>query len=76
MLTVRGRFQEGAIQLLEPVNQPDGDVLVTFLDRSLEVPTLKIVFGMFSGTQQSTEADVQEAEFLGESGDIWKPCIK
>ena len=69
MLTVRGKFQDGTIQLLEPAPEKAGDVLIIFLDEGTEAHTQTMVFGMFLGDHQSVEADFLAGEFSGDVGD-------
>ncbi|NJL47197.1 MAG: hypothetical protein HC929_06450 [Leptolyngbyaceae cyanobacterium SM2_5_2] len=66
MLTVKGRYENGEIHLLESAPPGKQDVLVIFLDAP-EPPHFDqmMVFGMFSGGHQSTEEDFHIAEFFG-----------
>ena len=70
MLTVKGRYEDGEIHLLEPAPPGEQDVLVIFLDTA-QAPHYEqmMVFGMFSGNCQSTEDDFRIVEFSGDVGD-------
>ncbi len=66
-----GIYRNGVIELLEfPENIYESRVLITFLTEPSipKSPTL-IQFGMFAGTQQSTEADFEIAQFQGDTDD-------
>ena len=66
-----GIYRNGVIELLEfPENIYESRVLITFLtELSIpESPTF-IQFGMFAGTQQSTESDFEIAQFRGDADD-------
>jgi hypothetical protein len=66
-----GVYRNGVIELLEfPENIYESRVLITFLTAPsiAQSPTF-IQFGMFAGTQQSTEADFEIAQFQGDTDD-------
>jgi|GEM_PF-644763 len=76
--TVEGIYKNGTIQLSEiPPNISESKVLITFVNTELDTEPEKktsnsskmIYFGMFSGENQSTEADFHEAEFNGDCDD-------
>jgi hypothetical protein len=71
--TVEGIYKNGIIQLKEiPENITESQVLITFIENPLKVtPSQMIKFGMFSGVNQSTEADFQEAEFKDNFNQSW-----
>jgi hypothetical protein len=67
---VEGIYRSGHIELLEvPQDIQESRVLVTFLPATSAPPNQMITFGMFAGSQQSTEADFKLAEFHGDSDD-------
>ena len=67
--TIQGIYRNGKIELLEsPQGIAESQVFVTFLGPQPSSATQQLMsFGMFSGTQQSTEADFKEAEFQGDA---------
>jgi hypothetical protein len=69
--TIQGIYKNGKIELADiPQGITESQVLVTFLNlQSPERTKHTMVFGMFSGIQQSTEADFKEAEFYGDADD-------
>ncbi|NES20607.1 MAG: hypothetical protein F6K41_17170 [Symploca sp. SIO3E6] len=69
--SIKGIYKNGEIKLSEVPHQvSESLVIVTFLEPQ-NTPQLKhtMQFGMFSGKQQSTEADFEVAEFYGDSED-------
>jgi hypothetical protein len=66
-----GIYKNGIIELLEfPKNIYESRVLITFLTTpSLPQSPAFIQFGMFSGSQQSTEADFEITQFQGDADD-------
>ncbi|PSB30347.1 hypothetical protein C7B69_08690 [filamentous cyanobacterium Phorm 46] len=66
-----GIYRNGVIELLEfPENIYESRVLITFLTApSIPKSPTFIQFGMFAGTQQSTEADFEIAQFRGDTDD-------
>lgn len=70
MQTVKGKYQDGKIQLLEPAPQGSGDVLVIFLNEEGPSPQPQMMqFGMFASSHQSTETDFKLVEFAGDADD-------
>lgn len=75
--TIEGIYKNGTIHLTEmPQNISNSRVFITFLETEPPIDNQKglksskmIYFGMFSGKNQSTEADFQEAEFHGDFDD-------
>jgi hypothetical protein len=69
--TIQGIYRNGKIELLEPPQGiTESQVYVTFVPQMPSTTTQHLMtFGMFSGVQQSTEADFQEAEFHGDAED-------
>lgn len=69
--TVRGHYRNGRVELDEmPQGITEGQVFVTFLTaQETSSPERLMTFGMFSGPQQSTEADFKSAEFQGDAED-------
>ena len=69
--TIQGIYKNGKIELADiPQGITESQVLVTFLNiQSPKTNKHTMVFGMFSGIQQSTEADFKEAEFHGDADD-------
>lgn len=75
--TIEGIYKNGTIQLTEiPQNISNSRVLITFLEKDSLInnqtglkSSSMIYFAMFSGENQSTEADFQEAEFHGDFND-------
>ena len=66
-----GIYRNGVIELLEfPENIYESRVLITFLtELSIPKSPTFIQFGMFSGSQQSTDADFEIAQFRGDTDD-------
>lgn len=66
-----GIYRNGVIELLEfPENIYESRVLITFLtELSIPKSPTFIQFGMFAGTQQSTESDFEIAQFRGDTDD-------
>jgi hypothetical protein len=66
-----GIYRNGVIELLEfPENIYESRVLITFLtELSIPKSPTFIQFGMFAGTQQSTESDFEIAQFRGDADD-------
>lgn len=69
--SIEGIYKNGEIQLAElPLHVSESLVIVTFLEpKTTPKPKRMMQFGMFSGNQQSTEADFEVAEFHGDSED-------
>ncbi|MBH8565998.1 hypothetical protein I8748_28190 [Nostoc sp. CENA67] len=69
--SIEGVYKDGKVQLTElPLDISESRVIVTFLEPKKNQHKQQIMqFGMFSGNQQSTEADFQIAEFQGDSED-------
>jgi len=69
--SIKGIYKNGEIKLSElPPDVSESLVIVTFLEPQTTIKSKKIMqFGMFSGSQQSTETDFEVAEFLGDSED-------
>lgn len=67
---IEGIYRNGTIQLAEmPQGVSESRVIVTFLEPQ-PTPSPQIMqLGMFAGANQSTEADLQIAEFRGDAGD-------
>ena len=64
---IEGIYKDGKVELKElPSDISESFVIVTFLKSKKDQIML---FGMFSGNQQSTEADFEIAEFHGDSED-------
>ena len=65
---IEGIYKNGKVELVEmPEGISESRVIVTFLKAKADSQSSQIIqFGMFSGSQQSTEADFQLAEFLGD----------
>ena len=69
--SIEGVYKQGKVELIElPSDISESRVIVTFLE-SKKNPVKKQImqFGVFSGNQQSTEADFEIAEFHGDSED-------
>ncbi|WP_250123536.1 hypothetical protein [Chroococcidiopsis sp. CCMEE 29] len=67
---VEGIYRNGKIELLEtPHNIQESRVLITFLSSVIHQEPVLMTFGMFSGEQQSTEADFEIAQFQGDCDD-------
>ncbi|MEO1763705.1 MAG: hypothetical protein AAFR83_17455 [Cyanobacteria bacterium J06629_18] len=66
--SVEGIYKNGKIELSElPSDVKQSRVIVTFLEsESVEHSSQMITFGMFSGSNQSTEEDFKIAEFSGD----------
>ena len=71
--TVEGLYKNGQIQLNEiPENITESIVLITFIENQIKLPQSQMItFGMFSGANQSTEADFQEAQFKDNFNNSW-----
>ncbi|BBD62535.1 hypothetical protein NIES2109_53800 [Nostoc sp. HK-01] len=70
--SIEGVYKNGKVELTElpPDDISEGRVIITFLEsKNNQQPKQIMQFGMFSGNQQSTEADFQIAEFYGDSND-------
>ena len=66
-----GIYRNGKIELAEiPQDITESQVFVTFFKpQSVILANQFMSFGMFSGSQQSTEADFRDAEFNGDVDD-------
>jgi len=69
--TIQGMYRNGKVELAEiPKDITESQVFVTFFKpQSVSRATQFMSFGMFSGSQQSTEADFRDAEFNGNVDD-------
>lgn len=69
--TIQGIYRNGKVELAEiPQDITESQVFVTFFKpQSVSRATQFMSFGMFSGSQQSTEADFRDAEFNGDIDD-------
>ena len=69
--TIQGMYRNGKIELAEiPQDITESQVFVTFFKpQSVSLASQFMSFGMFSGSQQSTEADFKDAEFNGDIDD-------
>ncbi|WP_414563330.1 MULTISPECIES: hypothetical protein [unclassified Anabaena] len=68
--SIEGIYKNGKVELRElPGEISESRVSVTFLDFKTHQQKQIMQFGMFSGNQQSTEANFKIAEFNGDSGD-------
>lgn len=69
--SIEGVYKDGKVELTElPFDISESLVIVTFLEpKKTQQPKQIMQFGMFSGNQQSTEADFQVVEFHGDSDD-------
>lgn len=69
--SIEGIYKQGQIELTElPEDILESRVIVTFLEPKKKQLNKQIMqFGMFSGSQQSTDADFEIAEFYGDSQD-------
>ncbi|AFY41057.1 hypothetical protein [Nostoc sp. PCC 7107] len=69
--SIEGVYKNGKVELTElPPGISESMVIVTFLEsKKTQQPTQIMHFGMFSGNQQSTEADFHITEFHGDSED-------
>ena len=79
--TIQGMYRNGKVELAEiPKDITESQVFVTFFKpESVSRASQFISFGMFSGSQQSTEADFRDAEFNGdrlEKIDGWGDLLK
>jgi hypothetical protein len=68
---VEGIYRNGKIELTEaPQGVVESRVIVTFLGVESSVSVGHMIhFGMFPGSNLSTEADFQSAEFYGDAED-------
>ena len=68
---IEGIYKDGKVELKElPSDISESFVIVTFLKSKKNHKKDQIMlFGMFSGNQQSTEADFEIAEFHGDTED-------
>jgi hypothetical protein len=67
---VEGIYRSGTIELLAiPQGIEESRVLVTFLPAEPVQSGKMMTFGLFTGSQQSTEADFAIAQFQGDSDD-------
>ena len=69
--TIQGMYRNGKVELAEiPKDITESQVFVTFFKpQSASLASQFMSFGMFSGSQQSTEADFRDAEFNGDIDD-------
>jgi hypothetical protein len=69
--TIQGIYRNGKVELAEiPQDITESQVFVTFFKPQLVSLTSQFMsFGMFSGSQQSTDADFRDAEFNGDIDD-------
>ena len=69
--TIQGIYRNGKIELAEiPQDITESQVFVTFFKpETVSRASQFMSFGMFSGSQQSTEADFRDAEFNGDIDD-------
>lgn len=69
--TIQGIYRNGKVELAEiPKDITESQVFVTFFKpESVSRASQLMSFGMFSGSQQSTEADFRDAEFDGDVDD-------
>ena len=69
--TIQGIYRNGKVELAEiPQDITESQVFVTFFKpQSVSRASQFMSFGMFSGSQQSTEADFRDAEFNGDIDD-------
>jgi hypothetical protein len=69
--SIEGLYKHGSILLSEiPEDIDESRVIVTFLEAKPKQQAKQIIyFGMFAGSQQSSEEDFQLAEFIGDSDD-------
>ncbi|MGB3640606.1 MAG: hypothetical protein WBA39_23980 [Rivularia sp. (in: cyanobacteria)] len=69
--SVEGIYKDGKIELSElPSDVTQSRVIVTFLESKPVEQTGQIMtFGMFAGSNQSTEGDFKIAEFRGDADD-------
>ncbi|MBD2691273.1 hypothetical protein [Anabaena catenula] len=68
---IEGIYKDGKVELKElPSDISESLVIVTFLKSEKNQQKNQMMkFGMFSGNNQSTEADFEIAEFHGDSED-------
>ena len=69
--TIQGIYRNGKVELAEiPQDITESQVFVTFFKpESVSRASQFMSFGMFSGSQQSTEADFRDAEFNSDIDD-------
>ena len=69
--TIQGMYRNGKIELAEiPQDITESQVFVAFFKPQSVSPASQFMsFGMFSSSQQSTEADFRDAEFNGDVDD-------
>ena len=69
--TIKGIYRNGKVELAEiPQDITESQVFVTFFKPQSVSPASQFMsFGMFSSSQQSTEADFRDAEFNGDIDD-------
>jgi hypothetical protein len=69
--TIQGIYRNGKIELAETHQDiTESQVFVTFFKPlPVSLASQFMSFGMFSGSQQSTEADFRDAEFNGDVDD-------
>ena len=65
---IQGIYRNGKVELAEiPQDIMESQVFVTFFKpQSASLASQFMSFGMFSGSQQSTESDFRDAEFNSE----------
>lgn len=71
MRSIEGVYKNGIVELAEnPMRIEESRVIVIFIDTESVPKTDKIMcFGMFAGSNQSTEEDFQVAEFVTDPDD-------
>lgn len=69
--SVEGIYKDGKVELSElPSDVIQSRVIVTFLEsETVEQNSQMITFGMFAGSNKSTEEDFKIAEFSGDVDD-------
>lgn len=69
--SIEGVYKNGIVELAEkPMSVEESNVIVTFLEtKSAPKPDQIMCFGMFGGSNQSTEEDFQIAEFIADTDD-------
>ncbi|MFN5397677.1 MAG: hypothetical protein ACK5C4_08680, partial [Pseudanabaena sp.] len=69
--TIQGIYRNGKVELAEiPQDITESQVFVTFFKpQSVSLANQFMSFGMFSGSQQSTEDDFRDVEFNGDVDD-------
>jgi hypothetical protein len=69
--TIQGIYRNGKVELAEiPQDITESQVFVTFFKPESVSRAIQFMsFGMFSGSQQSTESDFRDAEFNGNVDD-------